>query len=265
MKSIVKLTIVSILFCAGCNHAVPGNPPSIKPAKELPVFISQENEIEIADSFNNADPTMVLGAMVDRTNGQVNSFVNFLKDDGKIEKKAVSELAFRDFVENSLVADAEWLTFLKGQLNDSIRAEVTVTEVSNASIGISSIDKDKLDAFAQSIVKDKREDYGVVIACRDFVISASLFKEQSIEGSMSGYGAKIGGKWFGKYEGVTADHRIVAVWAPLPFVIEKVSSSDRAIRDTSFTTLMNQALKDRSIRIRPLDGQKRWFKLRSSP
>jgi len=264
MKSILKLTIMSMLFCAGCDDDYFKRMTPVKPVSELPVFTKQENEIEIADSFKGTDPTMVLGAIVERTNGQVNSFVNFLKDDGKIEKKAVSELAFRDFVENSLVADAEWLTFLKGQLNDSIRAEVTVTEVSNASIGISSIDKDKLQAFAQTIAQDKRDDYGVVIAYRDFVVSASFFKEQAIEGNVSGYGAKIGGKWFGKNEGLSADHRVIAVWSPLPFVIENVSSSDRTISAASLTALTNKALKDGKIRISPLDRQ-RQFRLRTRP
>lgn len=264
MKSIVNLTMMSMLFCAGCDHDVPGDLPSIKPVSELPVFTEQENEIEIADSFKGTDPTTVLGAIVERANGLVHSVDTFLKEDVKTEVEPVSELAFRDFLENSVVADAEWLTFLKGQVNDSTRAEVTVTEVSNASIAVSSIDKDKLQAFAQSIPKDSREDYGIVIGYRDFVVSATLFKEQGIGGNLSGYGAKIGGKWFGKHEGLSADHRVVAVWSPLPFVLEKVAASGSTARGQSLSALTLQALKDKSIRIRSLDGQ-RSFKLRPRP
>ena len=264
MKSIAYLTMMSMVFCVGCDRDVFREMQPVKPASELPVFAKQENEIEIADSFKGMDPTMVLGAIVERVNGRVRSFDTFLKDDAKTEIKPVSELAFKDFLENSVVADAEWLTFVKVQVNDSTRAEVTVTEVSNASIGVSSIDKDKVQAFAQSIAKNSREDYGVVIGYRDFVVSASLFKEQGIEGKLSGYGAKIGGKWFGKHEGVSADHRVVAVWSPLPFVIEKISSSDSTIRAASLTTLTDKALKDKNIHIRPLAGQ-RWFKLRPRP
>jgi hypothetical protein len=263
MKSIAYLTMMSTLFCVGCDRAVPGNLPSIKPASELPVFTKQENEIEIADSLKDSDPTMVLGAVVEHANGLVHSFDSFLKDDAKTEVKPVSELLFKNFLENSVVADAEWLTFLKGQVNDSRRAEVTVTEVSNASIGLSSIDLDKLQAFAQGIAKDKRDDYGVVIGYRDFVINASLFTEQGIEGNLSGYGAKIGGKWFGKHESVSGEHRVVAIWSPLPFVLEKAAAGG-TVHDVSLTTLTRQALKDGSIRIRPLDGQ-RQFKLRPRP
>lgn len=264
MKSMPKLMIMFMLFFVGCDHDVPGNLPNIKPASELPVFTKHVNEIEIADSFNNTDPTMVLGVIVERTNGLVHSFDSFLKDDAQTERKSVSEIAFRDFLENSVVAEAEWLTFLKGQVNDSTRAELTVTEISNASISISSINKDKLQAFAQTIAKEKRDDYGVVIAYRDFVVSASFFKEQAIEGNVNGYGAKIGGKWFGKHEGLSADHKVIAVWSPLPFVIDNVSSSNSSIRTMPLTTLTEKALEDGKIRISPL-GKQRQFKLLHRP
>ena len=264
MKSMAKLLIMPMLFCAGCDHAVPGNLPNIKPASELPVFTKHVNEIEIADSFNNTDPTMVLGAVVERTNGLVHSFDSFLTDDAQVERNSISEIAFRDFLENSVVAEAEWLTFLRGQVSDSTRAEVTVTEIADASIGISSINKDKLEAFAQTIAKDKRDDYGVVVAYRDFVVSASFFKEQAIEGNVNGYGAKIGGKWFGKHEALRADHKVIAVWSPLPFVIEKVSSSDRTIRSIPLTTVTEKALKEGKIRISPLE-KPRQFKLLHRP
>jgi len=263
MKSMLKLMIMSMLFCFGCDD-VPGNLPDIIPASQLPVFTKHVNEIEIADSFNNADPTMVLGAIVERTNGLVHSFDNFLKEDAQAERKSISEIAFREFLENSVVAEAEWLTFLKGKVNDSTRAEVTVTEISNASIGISSINKDKLQAFAQTVPNEKRDDYGVVIAYRDFVINASFFKEQSIEGNMTGYGAKIGGKWFGKHEGLSADHKVIAVWSPLPFVIDNVGSGDRTIRAMPLTVLTDKAINDGKIHIKPLDRPKQ-FKLQINP
>jgi hypothetical protein len=262
MKSIVKLTMMSMLLYTGCDHDVPGNLPDIKPVSELPVFAKKENEIEIADSFKAMNPTMVLGAIVERRNGLVHSFDSFLKEDAKTESKPVSELLFKNFLENSVVADAEWLTFLKGQVNDSKRAEVIVTEVSNASIDIFSIDKDKLQTFAQSIAKGERDDYGVVIGYRDFTINASLFTEQGVEGNLSGYGAKIGGKWFGKHESASGEHRVVAIWSPLPFVLEKVTEGVKTTRDTSLTTLTRDALKEKKLRIRPLDGQ-RQFKLRT--
>lgn len=265
MKSIVKLMMISALFCAGCDNEFFNRMTPAKPVSELPVFAKQANEVEIADSFKSVDPTMVLGAIVERGNGIVHSLDGLLKDDAQTERKPVSEIVFRDFLENSLVVEAEWLTFLIGQVNDSTRAEVTVTEVATASIGMSSIDADKLQAFAQSIPKERRGDYGVVIAYRDFVISASFFKEQAIGGSVSGYGAKIGGKWFGKHEGLSADHRVIAVWSPLPFVLEKATLGGAAIRNVPFTTLTQDAVRSGSIRITPLAGQPRWFKFRSRP
>jgi hypothetical protein len=77
--------MMSTLFCVGCDRAVPGNLPSIKPASELPVFTKQENEIEIADSFKGTDPTMALGAIVERANGIVRSFDTFLKGDANLK------------------------------------------------------------------------------------------------------------------------------------------------------------------------------------
>ncbi len=265
MKSILKLMMMSVLLCGGCDHVVPGNLPNTTPASQLPVFAGQENEIEIADSFNNTDPSMVLGALVDRTNGRVHSFNTFLKEDATTEKKTVAESFFRDFMENSVVAEAEWLSFLKGRVNDSTRAEVTVTEASNASVGASSIDRDKLQEFAQEITQDQRDDYGVVIAYRDFVITATLFREQGIEGSMSGYGAKIGGKWFGKHENTSAEHRVVAVWSPLPFVLQKTVAGSDAVRGESLRTLTQRALTDRSLRIKPLDRRGPFRLLRTAP
>lgn len=252
-----------MLLCAGCDE-VPGDLPSIKPVSKLPVFTTQENEIEIADSFKGSDPTMVLGAIVERKSGLVRSLDSVLKDDAKTVLKPVSELVFKDFLENSAVADAEWLDFLKGQVNDTRRAEVTVTEISTATIDISSIDKDKLQKFAQRIDLNSREDYGVVIGYRDFVVSASFFTEQTIEGKLSGYGAKIGGKWFGKHEGVSADHRIVAVWAPLPFTLERIVDHGDTARKMPFVTITHRALRDGNIQIRPLDRRKP-FRLQTPP
>jgi hypothetical protein len=255
--------ILPVFFWTGCDHDVPGNLPPIQPAAELPVFTEQQNEIEIADSFKSTDPTMVLGSIVDRANGQVHSFDNFLKADARTETTPAPEVLFKDFVENTVAANAAWLDFVKGEVSDTTRAEVMVTEVSVTSVGVSSMDQAKLQAFAQQVNANERDNYGVVIGYRDFVVSASLFKEQKIGGELSGYGAKIGGRWFGKHEAMRTDHRIIAVWSPLPFVLQQVGSQDRTIRAASFTALTRKAIDQSELRIKPLVAP-RSFKVRST-
>jgi hypothetical protein len=245
MKWMAILTMTPMLLCAGYDEDVPGNLRSIVPVSELPAFAKEENKVEIADSFKGSDPTVVPGAIVERTNGLVHSVDSFLRNDAKTELKPVSELVVKDFVENTVIADAEWLTFVKGRGNDSARAEVTLTEVSNGVIAMSAIDRDRLQAFARSIPGNKREDYGG--GYRDSVVSARTFKEQGIGGEASGYGVKIGGKWFGKHENLSADHRVIAVWSPLPFVLERVATRDTTSRDQSLAVLTHQALKDKAI------------------
>jgi hypothetical protein len=267
-----------VLLCPGCppdNPATDGNSaqsdadliqswPPVEVAAQLPIFTRQVNEIEIADGFSKVSTTMVLGAVVELASGTVSSLDSCLKSDAKPETRAVLELVFKKFLENSVVANAEWLSYLKGQVNDTTRAEVTVTEVSDASIDISSIDEGKLQTVVSKIPADQRDNYGIVIGYRDFALAASLFREQGIEGQISGYGAKIGGKWFGKHEDVTMDHRIVAVWCPLPFVVETVSNRIAASPKTSFTEITSTALNRGDIHIKAVAEPKAYV-LRRQP
>ncbi len=45
----------------------------------------------------------------------------------------------------------------------------------------------------------------------DFVLTATLFKDFGTDGNVSGYGAKIGGKWYSKFENTLAYHRVIAI------------------------------------------------------
>jgi len=236
----------------------------VEVAAELPVFTKQANEIEIADSFSKMHPTVVLGAVVKLTTGEVISVEHCLTSDAKPQTTAVLELVFKSFLENSAIASAEWLGYLKGQVNDTTRAEVTVTEVSDASIDVSSIDDGRLQAIVSRIPAGVRGKHGIVIGYRDFALSASLFKEQGIEGHISGYGAKIGGKWFGKHEDVTMDHRLVAVWSPLPFVVQTISNRSAVSPTTSFAEITRGALTRREIQIAPA-AERRSYVIRRQP
>jgi hypothetical protein len=224
MKPTVFLTMV-VFLCIGCkNWPQPGESVPVTP--KLPDFAKQCNEVKLASSLNNVDPTMVLGAIVEIKDGTVHSFDSVLKNDARTERRSVSEVVFKNFVENSAVADAEWLSFLSAHVNDSTRAEVTITEVANVCMSVSSVDMQKLREFTRTIQQEERPKYGVVIGFRDFVISASLFKCQGMDATTSGYGAKIGGKWFGKYENCSTGHRIIAIYSPLPFVVLSSSLSE---------------------------------------
>ena len=70
---------------------------------------------------------------------------------------------------------------------------------------------------------EQRNDFGVVIGYVDFVLTTTFFRQQDGDANVSGYGAKIGGKWFSKAENTAAHHRVVAVWAPLPFVVDEIA------------------------------------------
>ena len=266
MKRMLYVLLPPLLFLAGCNgREVLPELPNIKVASELPAFTDEKNEIEIADSFTSADPTMVLGALVNLENGEVRSFDSCLKEGTAVEKTAVAELAFKDFLENSVVADAEWLTFLEGHVSSSIRAEVTVTEAAKALIALSDVDEEKLQKLARTVPAENRERYNVIVGYRDFVISASLFKAQEIDASVSGYGAKIGGKWYGEQKHTSTDHRVIAMCSPLPFVIDRAGSADSTIRAVPLTTLTLEAMESDRLRIRPLDAPRRSFRLRRTP
>jgi hypothetical protein len=225
MRKKTFLIIAGCAFLFGCNgiskpvNPLPAKLPDVQVVNNLPTFVKQVNEVEIADSMNDIDPTFVLGAIVNMETGKVHSLDSFLSQDAKPVLTALTEVVFKNFVENSLTVSASWLDFLKAQVDDTVRAEVSVVKTSKATIKSEHIARERLIKECGKIPSGERDKYAVIIGYVDFVLTAGLFKNFGTEGSASGYGAKIGGKWYSKHENTAAHHRVIAVWAPLPFVL----------------------------------------------
>lgn len=224
----IFLAAIVVIF-AGC-HSRPHKPEgptsitNVEPAKHLPAFAKQQNEVEIADSMNDVDPSWVLGSIVNISTGRVRGLDNYLSPNAKPLVTPQTEVIFKDIIENSLAVNSSWLVFLRASLSDKVRAELSVIKTSKVTMKNEDVDKKKLTNELQRIRPQDRENYGVIIGYIDFVLSASLLKDFGTDAGASGYGAKIGGKWFSKFENTSAHHRVVAIWSPLPFVVESVSS-----------------------------------------
>ncbi|MBI4207137.1 MAG: hypothetical protein HY527_19110 [Betaproteobacteria bacterium] len=165
------------------------------------------NEVEIADSMNDVDPTWVLGSIVNFKTGKVRGLDNYLSQNAKPAVTPQTDVVFKDLIENSVAAKAAWLDFLRGQLNDKVRAELSVIKTSKVTMKNADVDKQKLTAELQKIPKDERADYGLIIGYINFVLTASLFKDFGADSAASGYGAKIEGSWFTKFENTSAHHQ----------------------------------------------------------
>lgn len=256
-----KVFLISLLavVIAGCNH-MPAKPdgttggiqlPDKELVKQLPSFSKQMNEIEIAGSMNDVDPTWVLGSIVDIRTGTVRGLDNYISKDAKPMVTPQTEVVFKDFVENSLSASAGWLDFLKGQMNDLIKAEVSVVKTSKVTVKNSEIDKTRLVSEAKKIPQSERSYYGVIIGYVDFVLNASLFKDSGAEAGASGYGAKISGKWYSKFENTSAHHRVIAIWAPLPFVLDVIQRPAMKPRDLDKVT--SEAVKQGTLSVKQIE------------
>lgn len=245
------------VILAGCppnsgqppSKAGPAIPiPDAKLVGQLPTFAKQENEVEIADTMNDVDPSWVLGSIVDIKTGKVRGLDNYLSGKAKPSATLQTEVVFKDLIENSVAMNAAWLEFLRAQLNDKVRAELSVIKTSKVTMKNEDVDKEKLTSEMRKIPRQERSDYGVVIGYVDFVLSASLFKDFGTEASTSGYGAKIGGTWFTKFENTSAHHRVVAIWSPLPFVVDYVSKPAPAAIDLESAT--GRAIREGTVDIK---------------
>ncbi len=219
------------LSIAGC---APLSLPDVVPATDLPQFASAQNEVQISQSFNEVDPSWVVGALVHLSSGKVLALDSYLKPGTKPSVAPLTDVVFKDFVENSVASNAAWLDFAKAQVSNNTRVEVSVTKTMKVSIENTSVDRERLVSQLKARRIARREDYGVIIGYVSYMLSASYFRDQSAEGSAAGYGAKIGGNWYSKVGSSAAAHRIVAIWAPLPFVIDRT-------RDTLVTDLTEAA------------------------
>lgn len=224
----ICLAAILVIF-VGCNSQTQkpeGQIPRTDAVvfSELPAFTMQKNEVEIADSMNDVDPSWVLGSIVNISTGEVRGMDNYLSSNAKPLVTPQTEVIFKDLIENSVAANVAWLDFLRTSLSDKVRAELSVIKTSKVTLHNKDVDKEKLTMELKKIRPQNLEDYGVIIGYIDFVLSASLLKDFGISAGASGYGAKIEGKWFSKFENTSAHHRVVAIWSPLPFVVESVSS-----------------------------------------
>ena len=261
-KLILIFSIISTL--AGCGFfplapTPPAEPPigknnsridlpDVQLISELPQFAKELNEIQIADSFNSVDPSWVIGALIEKNTGNVYPLDNFLKAGAKPKTTPLSEIVFKNLIENSATAKANWLDFTKASVNSNTKAEVTVAKISNVSINSNNIDKAVIISHFKDIPKSERDKYGVIIGYSDFVLSATYFRNSGAEAIASGFGAKIEGNWYSKSENSSLQHRIIAVWSPLPYVIDAIHSP--AKKDLTDST--SEAIKDGKIEIQEI-------------
>lgn len=222
--------------------------PDVQLTSELPQFSKELNEIQIADSFNSVDPSWVIGALIEISTGNVYALDNFLKAGAKPKIIPLSEIVFNNLIENSATAKANWLDFTKASVNSNTKAEVTVAKISNISINSENIDRAVIVSRFKDMPKSERDKYGVIIGYSDFVLSATYFRNSGAEAIASGYGAKIEGNWYSKSENSSVQHRIIAVWSPLPFVIEAIKSPI----NKDLTDSTNEAIKDGKIEIQEI-------------
>lgn len=228
----LTLCAISFFLVTSCIHTTPPvekpapDKMSVTPVTQLPAFATQKNEVEIADSMNDVDPTWVLGSIVNIKTGEVRGLDNYLSQNAKPAVISQAEVVFKNFIENSIAVNAGWLDFLKAQVSDTVRAEVSVIKTSKVTMKNHDINRAKLKKELGKIPKETLNNYGMIIGYIDFVLTAALFKDFGTDGNLSGYGAKIGGKWYSKYENTSAHHRVVAIWSPLPFVIGTLEQPD---------------------------------------
>lgn len=233
----MRMSTIPLIACiglaAGCGKkpepmSDPPRPtialPDIKPVASLPQFTQSVNEIQIAQSFNDTDPSWVIGALVNIKTGKVYALDSYLRVGAKPITTPQTEIVFRNFIENSVAANAQWLEFIKTEVSDTTRAEVSVAKTAKVSIDSQSIDKPQLIKQMQANKLAPPDDFGVIIGYTTYILNATYFKNTDANGSVSGYGAKIGGSWYSKSENSASQHRIVATWSPLPFVIETVEN-----------------------------------------
>lgn len=222
--------------------------PNVTLAQTLPQFAKEVNEIQIADSFNDVDPSWVIGALVELQTGKIFALDSYLKATAKPSAAPQTEVVFRSFIDNGVAVNAQWLEFVKAEVNDNTRAEVSVTKTVKVSIDSQSIDREQLLRQLRNNKIAVPASYGVIIGYVNYALSATYFKNTGASGTVSGYGAKIGGNWYSKSEHSRIQHRIVAVWSPLPFVVDAVANGLPGNLDG----VTSKALKENRIAVQPL-------------
>ncbi len=199
------------------NNSAMNKFPNVSVLDELPSLAKDKNQSIISGNFVDMDPSWVIGSLLDIENGEVLPLNNIKSDKADPVVKLLGELTFSDFIDNSLIASTNWLTFIKGSVSNDKRTELTVTKLLTVTIKNTDIDDNKLRRFVKNH-KDKKSKYGVIIGYIDYGVTAKSFKHSAANTLANGYGANIEGKWYSKTGKDYTDHRLVAMWAPLSLV-----------------------------------------------
>ncbi len=222
--------------------------PNVATVDKLPALNLTKNEIEISDSWNEMDQSLVVGSLINLKTCKLSPFDNCLAKDVKLERKPLTEVAFRNFVNETAVAKTNWLNFLQGAVNQGCKAEVSVIKSAKVTAPFNAIDRAKLEDLRGMIADNEQNDYAIVIGYIDYLITASLFKDSGVDASGSGYGVKIEGKWLSKAENTNANHYLVAIWAPFPFIAKKASEAPKTEK-VNLEKLTNTAIETGKIQV----------------
>lgn len=245
---LIVLAVVFLVSCGGDPVIPDAKTRDVKPATTLPSFTRAPNEVQIAGSMNSVDPSWVLGSIVNRGTGEVRGLDSLLSRTAKPVITPQAEVFFDDVIDNSLAGNVGWLDFLKSEVSASVKAEVSIVKTAKVTITNQDLDDAKLDGILSKIPSGDRDNYGVIVGYVDYVLSASLLRESGAATSASGYGAVIGGKWYGKASNTSVEHRLVAIWAPLPFVASTTSASESRNLDKEVT----KAIARGKLKVAPL-------------
>jgi len=235
MRVLKVLFVASFILIGACGKREPPiattkelNLPDITIASELPVFAKGEGQIQIANSFGDVDASWVIGAMVDTETGTIYAEDTLAKE-VEFVTTPKSEIQFKRFVENSVLANASWLAFAKAEAKDQTRTEITVAKVLSVTTKRKNVDMSAVARRLAASTKLSPDKVGVIVGYTGYTISASYFRDSRFGGELTGYGAKIGGVWYSKAGDSSLEHRIVASWvglAPLVAALKQKAAGD---------------------------------------
>ena len=222
MKNYIFALLFSFSYLAYGEPINTGDLPGVALASKVPEIVSKSGEVIIAKSFGDADPTTVLASLVNTKTGELLFLENYLVDNPNPKITAKTEILFKNLIEKSVANSASYLGFVSGSLTDSAKAEVTLMKNSFTSISSKDIKlkelKDKISKFPNNNISD----YGLIIGYTEFILTADIFSEAEKKADATGYGAKIGTKWYNKSNNFSSDKVVVALYSPLSLLLPKV-------------------------------------------
>lgn len=219
MKTLSFLILaISMTYVGTAQVVKTGDLGTYEATKPLPVLEGKKNEIIIAKSFIDTDPSVVLGAIVDLQTKEVLALDSYLKADAKPIEEVKTEMLFKDLVENNAALKSSYLGFISGSLDSKKRAEVTLIKNKVTRAKMSDLKADELKKVSASLTPEQRGNFGIIISYTDYLLTASFFTLAEKKAEASGYGANIGGSWYNKAEGLSIERSVVATYAPLRLV-----------------------------------------------